>query len=310
MGGGSMRVIGAKTAGIGIGIVSPGLRGAFSSSTSSAEHSVRNASRLVSPTIVSHGVVKQSGVADVQVQKPSWELDEWEFAGGQEEEEELHRVVFGGAPSLDEAKAATTELKDALEKVCVSSTSHKEIGPSSGGQLSGQNLLRSSDDLETKGFVICEPKEAPVPKFAMRAFALLNESPAVQTVVASIASDPNVWDAVSKNDELVDFLESQKRSVVFEDSSPINGIETSDDKTEAATGNSQNGMDDVFEKIKHAVAEMVSNISSFFQNIFGFSSAENGSGANCRMNPMERTLGTSLMALAVMVIMVAVLKRA
>jgi hypothetical protein len=50
-------------------------------------------------------------------------LDEWEFAGGLEEETVVHsaepvaRVVFGGAPpSLQEAEAATFELNDAFQK--------------------------------------------------------------------------------------------------------------------------------------------------------------------------------------------------
>jgi hypothetical protein len=50
-------------------------------------------------------------------------VDEWELAGGVEEEmvvdsaEPVARVVFWGSPpSLQEAKAATCELKDALQK--------------------------------------------------------------------------------------------------------------------------------------------------------------------------------------------------
>jgi hypothetical protein len=57
------------------------------------------------------------------MQRPAWEVDEWELAGGVEEEmvvdsaEPVARVVFWGSPpSLQEAKAATCELKDALQK--------------------------------------------------------------------------------------------------------------------------------------------------------------------------------------------------
>ncbi|XP_073268642.1 uncharacterized protein [Populus alba] len=41
------------------------------------------------------------------------------------------------------------------------------------------------------------------------AFSLLNESPRIQTVVAALASDPNVWNAVWENKALQELLQSQ-----------------------------------------------------------------------------------------------------
>ncbi|KAJ6886345.1 hypothetical protein NC651_026897 [Populus alba x Populus x berolinensis] len=43
----------------------------------------------------------------------------------------------------------------------------------------------------------------------MQAFSLLNESPKIQTVVAALASDPNVWNAVWENKALQELLQSQ-----------------------------------------------------------------------------------------------------
>lgn len=61
------------------------------------------------------------GIDQGAVKVACWDIDEWEFAGGEEDllavsSEELPRLVFGGTPSIEEAKEATSELKDVLEK--------------------------------------------------------------------------------------------------------------------------------------------------------------------------------------------------
>ncbi|KAF2285878.1 hypothetical protein GH714_008655 [Hevea brasiliensis] len=212
------------------------------------------------------------------VQRSAWELHDWEFAGGEEEQllessDPVPRVVFGPAPSLQEAKSATSELKDALEKVYTSSSPYTGSGGSFGdGQLSGLTLRANSDYLENKSCITCEPRATSAPKNAIKAFALLNESPEAQSIVASIAADPSVWDAVMNNEALQEFLQSQKTKSGTDDESqglgfPREFAELSDDNVStAAEGNSR---------------------SLFF----------------------DKTLGASFMALAVMVIMVVVLKR-
>uniref|UniRef100_A0A6N2ME77 Uncharacterized protein n=1 Tax=Salix viminalis TaxID=40686 RepID=A0A6N2ME77_SALVM len=320
-GGGAMRAA-AKVAGI--GVVNSGIRGGISCVPPSVEHSVRNASRPVSAIISS---TTGGGEAAATVQRPSWELDEWEFAGGVEEEMVVHsaepvaRVVFGGAPpSLQEAEAATFELKDALQKY---------NGNSDGdSQLSGPPLLRNSESLETKGCISRDPTGAPVPKYAMQAFSLLSESPKIQTVVAALASDPNVWNAVWENEALQDLLQSQNttkesaadtqsseakefvRDTDFQDAvSSKKFIELSDDDSEAES--SQTELMDVINNVKLTVIDMVTNVSAYFQKIFNFSSAEHTPAANENAGAatIEKTIGGSLMALAVMVIMVVVLRR-
>ncbi|EEF31462.1 conserved hypothetical protein [Ricinus communis] len=57
---------------------------------------------------------------------------------------------------------------------------------------------------------------------------------------------------------------------------------------------------------------MVNNVSTFVQQIFGYSPADNISAAadaNARPSFIDKTMAASFMALAVMVIMVVVLKR-
>lgn len=102
----------------GIGVFNGGFRGGLSSATPTAQ-SLRNVQRPVAATI-SSGKVSGGDVAEAH--KATWEMvDDWEFAGGvddlpAEPAEPMPRVVFGGAPSLEETKEATAELKDALDK--------------------------------------------------------------------------------------------------------------------------------------------------------------------------------------------------
>lgn len=71
------------------------------------------------PLISSVSSEKNAG-APAMVQWPAWEIDDWEFAGGMEEEAVVldppPRLVFGPAPTLQEAEEATADLKEAIEK--------------------------------------------------------------------------------------------------------------------------------------------------------------------------------------------------
>lgn len=70
---------------------------------------------------------------------------------------------------------------------------------------------------------------------------------------------------------------------------------------------------DTMQNIKLTVVEMVSNVSNYLQNIFGFSKAgdisSEANGNDTRAIFMDTTLGASLMGLVAMVVMVVVLKR-
>lgn len=51
------------------------------------------------------------------------------------------------------------------------------LSSSDGGQLSRPSL---SEHVDTKSCITCDPRMAIAPKYAVQAFALLNESPATQ----------------------------------------------------------------------------------------------------------------------------------
>uniref|UniRef100_A0A5B6YW31 Uncharacterized protein n=1 Tax=Davidia involucrata TaxID=16924 RepID=A0A5B6YW31_DAVIN len=331
-GGGAMRAA-AKVAGI--GVVNSGLRGV------PAEHPIsaaaRKATRPVSAVVSSSEDVKsnvliasQNDKIDASVQRPCWEIDDWEFAGGEEDlfmesREQMPRLVFGGAPTLQEAKEATSELKDALEKVYLSSPKSTGGGGSLiAGQESGLSLLPNSEYLETKACVASETTGShAVPKNALQAFRFLNESPAAQTVVASIASDPNVWHAVLQNEALVEFLQLHKTSASFSDMDPIVNESAADAKFQdlqsplsfhdsRPSQDFGDGFMGFLQKIKLAVVDMMSSLSDYFQNLFGGPATEKISAdadGSARNTSMDRALGASFMGLAVMVIMVVVLKR-
>lgn len=113
-----IRTVG-KVAGIGAA-ASRGIRGVHPAPL--AEQPARGVSRNVASIVSSKSVSASTGdVSPVSVQRPAWEIDDWEFAGGDGDlvmssGELMPRVVFGAAPSIEEARAATDELKDALEK--------------------------------------------------------------------------------------------------------------------------------------------------------------------------------------------------
>ncbi|MCE3214947.1 hypothetical protein HAX54_000323 [Datura stramonium] len=332
MGGGGAFRAAAKVAGL--TVANSGFRSV------TAEHPVyaaaRNVVRPVSVSAISsssedvkYGVVTAShdDSSDVSpVQKMVSEFDDWEMAGGEEEMivnhgEPLPRVVFGGAPSLQEATEATSDLKDALEKVYLSEPAI-EYG---GSCRSGSSLSPFS-----KACVVSETivtKSAP--KHAMQAFRFLNETPAAQSVVASIACDPNVWNAVLQNPALQEFLESQKTSEKcasfpesdqkidesiadtdsFSQSSP-RSVFSKSEAEESKSGNSFTGfLRNVKQTVTQTVVDMMNSLSDYFNNLLGGNKVFFDAGGNAKLGAVETTLGASFMALAVMVIMVVVSKR-
>lgn len=114
MGGGAMRAA-AKIAGI--GALSTGFRAEAPVNLAS-----RNIVKPVSASLVSLTSTSGDLTTDQSFQKASWEFDEWEFAGSEDEfvidkvNSGNPRLVFGPVPTIEETKQATSELKDALDK--------------------------------------------------------------------------------------------------------------------------------------------------------------------------------------------------
>lgn len=309
-------------------------------SSVAAEHPVyaaaRNVARPVSVSGISStsqdvksGVVTSSHSvsSDVShVRKMVSDFDDWEMAGGEEEMmvnpgQPLPRLVFGGAPSLQEATEATSDLKDALEMVYLS-------GPAN--EYGGSCLSGSSSTPFSKACVVTETViTKSVPKHAMQAFRFLKENPAVQNVVASITCDQNVWNAVLENPALQDFLESQKTSEKcallpdsdqerdesvadtdsFSQSSPRRAFSKSETE-EAKSGNSFTSfLQNVKQTVTQTVVDMMNSLSDYFNNLFGDNTFFVDADGSAKIGAVEKTLGASFMALAVMVIMVVVSKR-
>ncbi|KAL3503360.1 hypothetical protein ACH5RR_037809 [Cinchona calisaya] len=314
-GGGAMRAA-AKVAGL--GVFNGGFRGILPDHPVSA--AARRIARPVTTGVASSEDLKEAAVAIgvSPAQKPCLEIDDWELAGGEEDlfvssGASTPRLVFGGAPTLEEANEATSELKDALEKAYLSSPTTPRSG------LSG---LSKSEVLKTKACVTSEPILAPAtPKHAIQAFRFLNESPAVQSVVASIASDPNVWNAVLLNPTLQDYLQSQKikiNSAPYSTSAADGDIlfprssNVSSNESMSGESNPTKGFLEFWQELKLTVVDMMNTLSDYFQTLFGGYSDDKGSAeaiGNSYSGFVDKALGPSLMGLAVMVMVVVVLRR-
>ncbi|KAG9146713.1 hypothetical protein Leryth_005056 [Lithospermum erythrorhizon] len=235
------------------------------------------------------------------------EFEEWEFA--EEEEYVAPRLVFGEAPSFVEAKEATSQLKDALQRTYLSS-------PSSTGSRDSYksgHVYAYSDVSQTKPCVTSEKILAPAPsKHAMQAFRFLSETPAAQNVVASIASDPNVWNAVLQNPDLQEFLSSQKSSATSKGSVTDDFFFQTSPK--ASDGDSDDGesggLADFLNKIKVTVVDIWSSLSDYFQSLFSGPAGVNpNADGTARIGFTDKALNGSFIGLAVMAILVVVLKR-
>ncbi|XP_015897786.3 uncharacterized protein LOC107431398 isoform X2 [Ziziphus jujuba] len=311
-GGGAMRAAAAKVAGF-TGALQGGFRG--SAAVPPVEQSVRKVSVPVSASISSSQSVNSAVSSDVaaSAQKPAWEINDWELAGVGEDEllmaKPMPRVVFGAVPTFQEAKEATVELKDALDH------SPKSCGSAENDttdEVAGMSLF-SNGDSETKSCLIVEtkPKDS-IPTQALQAFRYLSASTEVQNVVASIASDPNMWNAMLQNSELKQFIASQQTeptSIAVDElqEDPVSFKKMEDEMTDSSQcGKTESGFMNILQNIKVKVMDMVSNVSSFLNRIFELPPDVNG---DTKSTGIDRTLGSTFMGLSVLVIMVVLLKR-
>ncbi|KAE8677290.1 hypothetical protein F3Y22_tig00111540pilonHSYRG00156 [Hibiscus syriacus] len=118
-------------------------------------------------------------------------VDDWEFADGFEEEmptaisaggKPMARVLFGGL------------------------IYHLRIGPNRPNDTHSSGSSSLSEEAD-------DVKATLAPKPAAQVFKLLDQSPAIQTIVASIAADPNVWNAVLHNPAYIDFRSHKTRLI-------------------------------------------------------------------------------------------------
>ncbi|XP_054812075.1 uncharacterized protein LOC129313154 [Prosopis cineraria] len=309
-GGGAMRTA-MKVAGLGVANAS--LRGVPLSPV--AGQSVMKASVPASAAMSSQGVKASAAEMAAPVNTAAlWDTDDWEFADTgdlvMEAGEPMPRVVFNAVPSFQEAKVATTELKEAIDQIYLSSSPADNHDVSSDG--SRVSVQSPHSELEIKS---CEPEL--VPKHALQAFQFLSASSEAQTVVASIVSDPNVWTAIMQNSMLNDFIQSQEKVAGSEPKKSYIKLEElpdSDDETRSPRNGFLHGFNGLMQNFKHTVAELISSVSSYFHNLFGFSSPEKtGPDSAEKANTFftdHSTMKGTFMGLAVLVALVVLFKRA
>ncbi|XP_077251231.1 uncharacterized protein LOC143890435 [Tasmannia lanceolata] len=293
--------------------------GAYRSVPTAAEQAATalKASRIASSPAIDETnslISSQNGRID-GVQRPPIEIDDWDLLF--DSMDPMPRVVFGKVPTLQEAKEATSDLKDAVDQIYFSPSPATSCGGavtvSHGSSLSVPLSLKDS---MTKPCVTSESTailpSAP-PKHVLNAFALLKESPEVENVVASIAADKNIWEAVMKNDTVREFYQSHQTNSNPDMKVAFAGNSFSETgSVEAPSETSENGFTGFVKDIKLKVVDMVSNLSEFFNDVFG-NSAEERSSTGTKENTtdfVDKTLGASFIALAIVAMIVILFKRA
>ncbi|XP_062196312.1 uncharacterized protein LOC133899342 [Phragmites australis] len=235
----------------------------------------------------------------------SWEVDDWELADWRDDAaavavavaEEKPRLVFA-PPSREEAEEATTELRDAIERIYFNESPVEVVKE--------QDKEVDINKLATDAII------PSMPGHVVQAFTLLKSSPEAQSVVASLASDRNVWDAVLKNDKVMEFYKTHQPTLVQtfpEDTATVESPENAS-HGELPTGSP---FSEFVDNAKRTVVELVHNITHFFQDMFrNPGEAQAGAGSSAEKGPSfaEMAAGGSLVALTIAVILVLLFKRA
>ncbi|URE38061.1 hypothetical protein MUK42_17712 [Musa troglodytarum] len=148
-----------------------------------------------------------------------------------------------------------------------------------------------------------------IPSMQGQAFSLLQGSPEVQ-----LASDKNVWDAIMKNEKVMEFyrtcMSTVESSVARE--APVADI---DSKSLGGEATGRLVIADFVHDVKHKVVETVSNISSFLQELLGTSAGASSSTSTKTSHEddwpsVNFATGATFLSLAIAAILVVLLKRA
>ncbi|XP_048547608.1 uncharacterized protein LOC125552629 [Triticum urartu] len=287
---------------------SMGIRAAARAAFIGGYRSASNARRSALPS-------SSAAAADTRPVPTATTFDDWYIPD---------REVFGPVPSHEEAMAATLDLRDAFEiakidshggRLDISKThiSHDGLDdPTKVAQETFQDHLHSEASKHEEkhdSLSVASGSSARV----IEAFTMLHESPEAQDVVASLASDKNVWEAVMKNKKLVEFYKTN----LSESSSVTDEAEQSD----AESSQSSNGVvspadafSDYIQMMKAFVSEMVTNLSSIMQDLVATSDEGQSKGRLKTLiinSKKDFTNGpSSFVLLAIASILVVLLKRA
>ncbi|KAL2327918.1 hypothetical protein Fmac_021345 [Flemingia macrophylla] len=244
--------------------------------------------------------------------------DDWDFAD--DGEVDVPRVLNNSVPTFEEAKEATAELKDAIDRIYFSPESSQYSSP--GGEVA---ILSPTTDEPVSRSCVLETISSPsVPRHALEAFRMLSRSCEAQTVVASLASDPNVWNAVLENPAVTSFFKSQHSVADFGTGETTEEVEKSSsftsesvDTPEKMKSESHPGkgffvyMGGLLENAKLTVTELLGRVSGFLQNIFPAADdlkekPSSDADGNTKTNYM---VGGTFVGLVILVVMVIVTKR-
>ncbi|URE02426.1 hypothetical protein MUK42_19186 [Musa troglodytarum] len=288
-------------------------------------------------------------VASVSViHGPAGEIHDWELPGWGGEEQEVvldslrpaPRLVCGPVPSLEEAKEATSDLKDALEKVNFSTSTNESAikVPSGSTCYEASSVIPSMPRRVVQAFSLLQgnPEAQAVELFWLRnAFfnyicntkkshgltmliiPIINAQICFPSdVVASLASDKNVWDAVMRNEKVMEFFRTHQSIVLHPESNAVTEAPLADGNPRSSTAEAttNSAFAHFVRNIKVTLAEMVNNISSFLQELLGTSPGASSSpgtktGHNTDDLSANFDVGASFVALAVATILVVLLKR-
>ncbi|KAG6516755.1 hypothetical protein ZIOFF_027229 [Zingiber officinale] len=244
------------------------------------------------------------------VQKPWWE-EEQEVVP-LESLDPAPRLVFGPVPTLEEAKEATSDLVDTLkdQATIIEASFIPLISDTNCRMYPSLILSHSSTEVPHASFMFEAPVVVPsTPRHVAQAFALLQGNPQVQSVVASIAADKNVWAAVMNNPDVTEFYETHK-SIVYppESSCFVTEVPMADEDHKSSTTKPTkiSQFMNLIHRAKDKMVEVVINISTFMQDFLDPKKAGNEQDKSF----FNSSFGSSLMALAIATILVILFKRA
>ncbi|XP_077235391.1 uncharacterized protein LOC143877292 [Tasmannia lanceolata] len=303
-GGGMLRTVG-RAVGSGVGGVQEALSGSKPKPTSILNVSSSSSSKLNLP----FSTTTSTSASNSRSSSPVlYDVDEWEFF---EEEEEgrdgiSERFVFGPVPSKDEVEEAVSALHQVFVPIAYSQVTEDRppvtLNKDSADQkASAYDLMRrvpsgeSESDWIEPSLNIYNPRALQSEGYdnVLDAFRLLKMNPSVQRMVASLSSDKAIWDAVMKNEVVLELKESFYAGENTDGSSP-----PPEKRPEVAT----RILRWILGSTKAKIMDFMDKIMKLVNDLFGVPHMENKAAT------FEDMVRSSLM-LSVIVLMVVVVTR-
>ncbi|KAF2937826.1 hypothetical protein DAI22_03g077500 [Oryza sativa Japonica Group] len=226
------------------------------------------------------------------------------------------REVFGPVPTHEEAMAATLDLKESFQ---FAKSAQLEPLPSGDLDVPTKGLVHSES---SQGLIHSKTSEhednheislvsSGAPGRVVQAFTMLQDSPEAQEVVASLASDQNVWNAVMRNEKVMKFYKTYATKLNEDE---VEGSESDSVQNSSELGSAGEAFMCYVEKMKALVSEMMTNLSSIMQDLVATSDEGQSKGKLKTMILDSKkdfaNAPSAFVLLAIASIMVVLLKRA